>query len=71
VAKVAELRAAGLSSVPSRLAEEKATNPFLRCDQPAVIEAAQAHAESNVVQAAVDRKKALIFAAIRGWRNNF
>lgn len=64
VAKVAALRAAGLSSVPSVLAEEKATNPFLRCAEPAVIEAGLQHA-------AVDRSKTAIFAAIRGWRNNF
>lgn len=71
VAKVAALRAAGLASVPLTLAEEKATNPFLRCDQPAVMEAAKAHADGDLLQAAVDRKKASIFAAIRGWRNNF
>ena len=64
VERVAALRAAGLPSVPSTLADEKATNPFLRCDQPAVIEAARLHATVNP-------KKASIFAAIRGWRNNF
>jgi hydroxyacylglutathione hydrolase len=62
--KVAALRAAGLASLPSTLAEEKATNPFLRCTEPAVIEAGLQHA-------AVDRSKTSIFAAIRGWRNNF
>ncbi len=40
VVRVAGLRAAGLPSVPSTLGEEKATNPFLRCGQPAVIAAA-------------------------------
>ena len=64
VAEVAALRAAGEPSVPSTLAVELATNPFLRCDQPAVIDAALRHS-------AVDRKKASIFAAIRGWRNTF
>ena len=39
VTRVAGLRAAGLPSVPSTLGEEKATNPFLRCDVPAVIAA--------------------------------
>ncbi|MBP5997339.1 MAG: hydroxyacylglutathione hydrolase [Azonexus sp.] len=62
--RVAALRAAGRSSVPSTLGEEKATNPFLRCSEPAVIEAALAHA-------AVDTSQVAIFAAIRGWRNNF
>ena len=64
VANVAALRAAGLPSVPSLLAEEKATNPFLRCSEAAVIEAGLQHA-------AVNREKAEIFKAIRGWRNNF
>jgi hydroxyacylglutathione hydrolase len=64
VARVAALRARGLSSVPSTLGEEKATNPFLRCSEPAVIAAGLAHA-------AVDPEKVTIFAAMRGWRNNF
>ena len=64
VERVAALRAAGRSSVPSTLGEEKATNPFLRCSEPAVVEAALAHA-------AVDTSQVAIFAAIRGWRNNF
>ncbi len=62
--RVAVLRAAGHSSVPSTLGEEKATNPFLRCGEPAVMAAALAHA-------AVDTSKVAIFAAIRGWRNSF
>lgn len=62
--RVAERRAAGLPTVPLSLAEEKATNPFLRCDQPAVIAAAREHA-------AVDTSKAAIFAALRAWRNVF
>lgn len=64
VARVAALRAKGLSSVPSTLREEKSTNPFLRCSEPAVIAAGLAHA-------AVNPEKVGIFAAIRGWRNNF
>jgi len=64
IVKVAALRAAGLASMPSMLADEKATNPFLRCTEPAVIEAGLQHA-------AVDCSKTAIFAAIRGWRNNF
>ncbi len=64
VVRVVALRAQGLSSIPSTLHEEKATNPFLRCTEPAVIAAGLAHA-------AVDREKVAIFAAIRAWRNNF
>ena len=64
LARVAAQRAAGLPSVPSTLAEEKATNPFLRCSEPAVVAAALAHG-------AVDRSPTAVFAAIRGWRNTF
>ena len=64
VAKVAAQRAAGLPSVPSSLGEEKASNPFLRCGETTVIEAALHHS-------AASRKKAEIFKAIRGWRNTF
>jgi hydroxyacylglutathione hydrolase len=64
VKRVAEMRAAGLPSVPSTLAEEMATNPFLRSGEPAVIAAALEHA-------AVDCSKVAVFAAIRQWRNSF
>jgi hydroxyacylglutathione hydrolase len=63
-AKVAELRAAGLATVPSTLAEEKLTNPFLRCRESAVIEAALANG-------AVDTSPVAVFSAIRSWRNHF
>ena len=72
VAEVAARRAAGQPSVPSTLAEEKASNPFLRCTEPAVIAAALRHgADGNFPNAAVNPKKADIFAAIRLWRNEF
>ena len=64
VERVARIRAAGLPSIPSTLREEKETNPFLRCGEPAVIAAARAHG-------AVDASPEAVFAAIRGWRNNF
>lgn len=63
-ARVAALRAEGRPSVPSTLGEEKASNPFLRCGEPGVIEAALAHG-------AVDRSPTAVFAAIRSWRNVF
>ena len=62
--RVARMRAAGLPSIPSTLREEKETNPFLRCGEPAVIVAARAHG-------AVDASLVPVFAAIRGWRNTF
>ncbi|MCL2523386.1 MAG: hydroxyacylglutathione hydrolase [Betaproteobacteria bacterium] len=64
VAQVAQLRRAGQPSVPSTLAEELATNPFLRCRQPAVIAAARQHG-------AADASPVAVFAALRAWRNGF
>lgn len=64
VARVAAVRAAGQSSVPSTLAEELSTNPFLRCREPGVIAAARR-------EGAVDGSPLAVFAAIRAWRNRF
>ena len=61
---VTALRAAGQPSVPSTLAEERSTNPFLRCREKAVIAAAL-----NRGAAADDHVS--VFAAIRSWRNGF
>lgn len=62
--RVARQRAAGAPSVPSTLAEELDTNPFLRWDAPAVRAAAAArlgHAPAGA---------AATFAAIRLWRDS-
>lgn len=64
VDEVAVLRAKGLPSVPSLLSLEKATNPFLRCTVPEVIESARQHGATSLE--AVD-----VFAALRGWKNTF
>jgi len=40
IIKVKALRQQNLPSLPSTLSEEKATNPFLRCTQPGVIQQA-------------------------------
>ncbi|MDR2787863.1 MAG: hydroxyacylglutathione hydrolase [Candidatus Accumulibacter sp.] len=62
--EVAVIRAKGLSTVPSTLAVEKATNPFLRCKEPEVVAAARARgiAENDPVA---------VFAALREWKNSF
>lgn len=70
VAAVAALRARRVPSVPSTLAEELATNPFLRCAEPAVIAAVQRHvADEGAVLA--NTGKVAVFAAARAWRNVF
>jgi hydroxyacylglutathione hydrolase len=61
-------RERGESTVPSTLGEEKHTNPFLRYDQPAIIQTLRdtgklSHAEPVASVAA--------FAALREWKNSF
>jgi len=62
--EVAAARAEGLASVPSTLMQEKATNPFLRCGDPALI----ASAQSRVAQA---NSPLEVFTVLREWKNVF
>src|SRR3954469_1158141 len=59
------LRDAGKPTLPSTLADEKATNPFLRCREPAVIESANKYLGARVAD------PVRVFAAIRDWKNRF
>ena len=63
--RVAKLRADGQPSVPFALADELATNPFLRVREAAVIHAAQTHA-GRTLATPVE-----VFAALREWKNGF
>lgn len=65
IEKVEAIRAADIPSVPSRLAEELATNPFLRTDQAAIKKAAETFL-SRPVDNALDT-----FTAIRQWKDQF
>jgi hydroxyacylglutathione hydrolase len=58
------LREAGKPTLPSRLGEEKATNPFLRCTEPAVVESVNKYLGTRVSD------PVRVFAAIREWKNN-
>lgn len=58
-----KLRAAGRPTLPSTLGEERATNPFLRWREPAVIESANKYLGSRVSD------PVRVFAAIRDWKN--
>ena len=58
-------RANGKPTVPSLLSVEKATNPFLRCHHPSLIEAAKSrlgHPSSSEIET---------FATIRQWKDKF
>lgn len=59
------LRAAGRPTLPTTLAQERVTNPFLRSDAPAVVAAAERHAGRTSLS------REAVFAAIRGWKDNF
>ncbi|MEW6514897.1 MAG: hydroxyacylglutathione hydrolase [Pseudomonadota bacterium] len=64
IVAVAAQRAAGQPSVPSTLADELATNPFLRWSAPGVIAAATAHLGHRPTN------DAATFGAIRVWRDS-
>lgn len=59
------LRDAGRPTLPSTLRDEKATNPFLRCREPAVIDSANKYLGARVAD------PVRVFAAIRDWKNKF
>jgi hydroxyacylglutathione hydrolase len=63
--KAAKLRAAGRPTLPSTLGEERATNPFLRCAEPAVVESANKYLGARIAD------PVRVFAAIREWKNRF
>ena len=60
------LRAQGLPTLPARMAQERAINPFLRTREKAVATSAQAHDPQ------VDPHNAVaVLAALRAWKNDF
>ncbi|MBK8066681.1 MAG: hydroxyacylglutathione hydrolase [Rhodanobacteraceae bacterium] len=63
IATVRALRELGKPSIPMRLGDERRCNPFLRCDDPIVVRAAQAYADATL------GSRAEVFAALRAWKN--
>lgn len=61
--KVLEQRQQGQSTVPSMLGIEKATNPFLRFDEPSIIRAAEGFAGRRLNSAAE------VFGTVRHWKD--
>ena len=59
------LRADDRPTLPSTLELERAVNPFLRCGEPAVRHAAEAHA-GRTLAGPVE-----VFAAVRAWKDRF
>lgn len=58
-------RERGEPTLPSTIAAERSTNPFLRWDSPAVKASAERHAGHAL------NESTTIFATLREWKNNF
>jgi hydroxyacylglutathione hydrolase len=57
-------RAQGQATLPSSIDQELRVNPFMRCDQPTVVNAARQHG-------AVSSRPVDVLASLREWKNNF
>lgn len=67
-----QLREAGKATVPTTLAQELATNPFLRCTEPTVQAAVKTHmAQTHGGDAHLPMQPSAVFAALRAWKNTF
>jgi hydroxyacylglutathione hydrolase len=64
IATTQQLRAANQITLPSTIALEKATNPFLRCSQPEIIHTLQQ-------RGLTDTSELGVFTAMREWKNHF
>ena len=64
VDEVAVFRAKGMATVPSTIAVEKATNPFLRCTEPELVDAARERGSKG-------NDALSVFSTLREWKNNF
>lgn len=62
---VHHMRSTGKFTTPSTLLEEYATNPFMRCDAPQILEAVKAAEPDN------DLSPAEVFRVIRAMKDNF
>jgi hydroxyacylglutathione hydrolase len=64
-AQARTLRADDRPTLPSTVGLERSVNPFLRCDEPAVVRAAETHGG----RALADRVE--VFATVRAWKDGF
>ncbi len=63
--EVQQLREQHLITLPSNIALEKASNPFLRCLEPSVKDAAEQKAQTTLQSASE------VFATLRTWKDTF
>ncbi|HQV88774.1 MAG TPA: hydroxyacylglutathione hydrolase [Nitrosomonas sp.] len=59
------LRCQNIPTIPTTLALEKTVNPFLRCDQPEIMDSVQNYTD-KILLTPLD-----IFTELRNWKNNF
>lgn len=64
---VSALRQLDLPTLPSTIALEKATNPFMRCGEPEIVSNVMRHFELPSPPA----NEVAVFASLREWRNLF
>lgn len=64
IEQVAQQRATNLPTVPSSIALEKDTNPFLRCTQPEILRTLHQ-------RGLTDTSELGVFIALREWKNHF
>ncbi len=62
---VHRVRAQGRPTLPSTLGLEIRVNPFLRCDNPTVVTAAEIHADKSL------QGPAEVFGVLRAWKDQF
>jgi hydroxyacylglutathione hydrolase len=65
VADARATRAGNEPTVPSTLSLELKTNPFLRCNEPELLESLRSQGRLQ------GESGAAVFAAVRGWKDNF
>jgi hydroxyacylglutathione hydrolase len=64
-----QLRESNRITLPSTIALEKATNPFLRCTQPEIIRTLQQRGLTDASELGVSELG--VFTALREWKNHF
>jgi hydroxyacylglutathione hydrolase len=64
-----QLRAANQITLPSTIALEKATNPFLRCTEPEIVHTLQQRGLTDTSERGVSELS--VFTAMRAWKNHF
>ena len=64
-ARAAKQREQNAPTVPTEMGQEKATNPFLRVEEPEIVATASRYAGKTL------KDPVSVLAAIRDWKNNF